>query len=231
MLDTAAVQAITLDLDDTLWPVWPTIHRAEAALAQWLQGPAPGAAATLADSQQRARLRQQVLAERPDLQHDLSHQRLALIRLALQGSGEDVALALPAFEVFYEHRNRVDLYDDALPALQRLSARYPLAALSNGNADPARIGIGGYFVACVSARDAGVAKPHRRIFDQAAQRLGVPPAAVLHVGDDGALDVLGGLAAGMQTVWVNRERQDWAHAQDPHATVDGLLALCRLLQL
>ena len=32
-LDTARIRAITIDLDDTLWPVWPTIARAEAALA------------------------------------------------------------------------------------------------------------------------------------------------------------------------------------------------------
>ena len=39
--DVARIRAITLDLDDTLWPVWPTIERAEGALAGWLAGSLP----------------------------------------------------------------------------------------------------------------------------------------------------------------------------------------------
>ncbi|HNI85823.1 MAG TPA: type VI secretion system ImpA family N-terminal domain-containing protein, partial [Ottowia sp.] len=35
-LDLRRIRAITLDLDDTLWPVWPTIARAEDALRAWL---------------------------------------------------------------------------------------------------------------------------------------------------------------------------------------------------
>ena len=42
-LDLSRIRAITLDLDDTLWPVWPTIARAEAQLQSWLQQHAPAA--------------------------------------------------------------------------------------------------------------------------------------------------------------------------------------------
>ena len=37
MLDPSQIRAITLDLDDTLWPIWPTIHRAEEVLLLWLK--------------------------------------------------------------------------------------------------------------------------------------------------------------------------------------------------
>ena len=43
--DPDRVRAITLDLDDTLWPIWPTIARAEGALQQWLADNAPATAA------------------------------------------------------------------------------------------------------------------------------------------------------------------------------------------
>ena len=36
MLNLTKIKAITLDLDDTLWPIWPAIERAEAALSEWL---------------------------------------------------------------------------------------------------------------------------------------------------------------------------------------------------
>jgi hypothetical protein len=29
MVDISKIRAITLDLDDTLWPIWPVIARAE----------------------------------------------------------------------------------------------------------------------------------------------------------------------------------------------------------
>jgi putative hydrolase of the HAD superfamily len=41
--------------------------------------------------------------------------------------------------------------------------------------------------------------------------------------------VLGALDAGMQTVWVNRERQGWRHAAQPHVMVTDLTQLCALL--
>lgn len=41
MLNLQKISAITLDLDDTLWPIWPTIERAEQALQSYLLGHAP----------------------------------------------------------------------------------------------------------------------------------------------------------------------------------------------
>jgi FMN phosphatase YigB (HAD superfamily) len=44
-----------------------------------------------------------------------------------------------------------------------------------------------------------------------------------------ALDVVGALGAGMQTVWVNRSEHLWTQGQHPHATVADLAELCDLL--
>ncbi len=229
MLHTSKIRAITLDLDDTLWPIWPTIERAEHALNHWLGQYAPVSAAIVAYMPSRMALRENVVRERPELAHDMSALRLELIRLALRQSREDVSLAEPAFEVFLEHRMKVDMYEDALPALTYLASRFPLVAVSNGNADVHRIGIGSHFQASVSAHECGVAKPDPRIFHAAAVAAGCGPEDVLHVGDDGALDVLGALGAGMQTVWVNRGEHVWQHSQQPHATVTNLTQLCQLL--
>lgn len=229
MLDISKIRAITLDLDDTLWPIWPTIERAEKALAAWLGQQAPGAAAVFADPQARLEVRQHVVRTQPDISHDLSALRRESIRLALHRASEDTQLAERAFDVFFAERMRVDLFDDALPALAFLAARWPLVALSNGNADVARVGLGEFFVAGLSASVFGVGKPDPRIFHAAASSAGVACDQVLHIGDDAALDVLGGLGAGMQTVWLNRGEHVWTHDDHPHATVDTLSALCDLL--
>ena len=230
MLDISKIRAISLDLDDTLWPIWPTIERAEKALAEWLGQQAPGAAAVFADPQQRLQVREHVVRSQPAIGHDLSALRRESIRFALQRANEDTRLAEPAFEVFFAERMRVDLFDDARPALAFLAARFPVVALSNGNADVGRVGLGEFFVAGLSAREFGVGKPDPRIFHAAASSAGVAAHAVLHVGDDAALDVLGALGAGMQTVWVNRNQQLWTHDVHPHENVASLHALCVLLQ-
>ena len=231
MLDVSRIRAITLDLDDTLWPVWPTIERADRALRDWLRQQAPRAAALAADAATAAQARRAVLQAQPRIAHDLGAIRREVIRHLLRAAGDDPALAVPAFEVFYRERQRVTLFDDARPALDFLAARYPLVALSNGNADVAQVGLAPYFHAAVSAAAVGVAKPDARIFHTAAQAAGVPADAVLHIGDDAALDAAGALGAGMQAAWINRTGAAWPaeHEQAPHAAVIDLMSLCRML--
>ena len=228
MLDLSKIRAIGLDLDDTLWPIWPTIARAETQLQRWLEQHAPRTAATFSDPAHRLSLRDAVVRAQPSISHDMSALRREMIRSGLRHGGDDPDLAEPAFDVFFAQRMRVDLYADALPALQFLAARFPLVAISNGNADVARVGIGEHFHASLSAHLFGVGKPDVRIFHAAASAAGVPPEAVLHVGDDPRLDVLGALDAGMQTVWLNREGHAWEHDQRPHLSVASLDAVCGL---
>lgn len=229
MLDKSKIKAIGLDLDDTLWPIWPTIERAELQLQQWLAQRAPLTASVFSNPASRQELREHVVRSRPDIGHDMSALRLEIIRLGLERSGEDTDHATPAFEVFFEHRMRVDLFEDALPALKFLASRFPIVAISNGNADVERVGIGAHFKASLSAHLFGIAKPDVRIFQAAALAVGVRPDEVLHIGDDAELDVLGGLNAGMQTVWLNRSGQPWVHQPQPHLSVTDLRQLCDLL--
>ncbi|MFN3571074.1 MAG: HAD family hydrolase [Polaromonas sp.] len=230
MLDLTIIKAITLDLDDTLWPVWPAIERAEAALDAWLGRHAPMTAAMFANPTARHDIREQILRTRPELKHNLSAIRREAIRLALYRSKENPLLADDAFEVFFAARHEVTLFDDALLALEFLSSRYPVVALSNGNADVARVGLGKYFRAAISAQQFGVGKPDPRIFHAAAGAVDVPAHNVLHVGDDATLDVLGALNAGMQTAWVNRSDHLWTHDASPHEAVTSLTELCDLFR-
>jgi putative hydrolase of the HAD superfamily len=198
------LHAITLDLDDTLWPMAPTLRRAEASLHDWLRQHAPATVAAH-DKPAWLALRRAVVADRPDWAHDLSALRRETIRRALLAAGDDPALAEPAFEVFFAERQRVQLFADVLPALARLAARWPIVALSNGNADVHRVpGLGQHFHAALSARDLGLAKPAPAVFAAACQRAGAAAAHTLHIGDDPALDVDGALAAGLQAAWVRR---------------------------
>ena len=205
----AQVVAITLDLDDTLWPVRPTLVAAEKVLSAWLHAHAPATAQGMPPAAMLA-LRAEVAAEHPHWSHDLSAIRLETIRRALRRHGDDPALAELAFDIFFDARHAVTLYDDVQPGLERLAARYPLIAVSNGNAEVRRIGLERFFAGSVSARLHGAAKPDPSIFRAACALAQAAPHQVLHLGDDLDADVDGALAAGLQAGWIHRP--DGAHA-------------------
>ena len=229
-LDVKRISAISLDLDDTLWPVWPAIERAERVLHAWLVKEAPKTAELLVTPGILRELREATAKERSDLAHDMSALRRESIRTALRRAGEDPALADPAFDAFFAQRQRVELYDDALPALKWLSERYPLVAISNGNADIHLTGVGRWFRTAFNARAFGSGKPHAPIFRAAAASVGLLPRDVLHVGDDAALDVVGALNAGMQAAWLVRDERPWEHDSRPQLIVPNLHALCVALE-
>lgn len=202
--NASAIRALTLDLDDTLWPIEPAIARAEQVLHRYLGEHAPKAAAMFDIPALRA-MRDAVSRERPEIAHDFTAVRRESVRLALAQSGCDESLAEPAFEAFFAARHELEFYPEVLDALQRIARCYPLMALSNGNADIARTALGPLFCGAISAREFGIGKPDARIFHEACRRLGCEPHEVLHVGDDLALDVIGARDAGLQTFWLRRQ--------------------------
>lgn len=199
----APIRAITLDLDDTLWPIAPAIALAESALESFLARHAPRAAERW-PADERRQLRVQLDRERPHLAHDMSAQRRWMLERMLAEAGEDPSLAGPAYDAYFAARCRVEHYPDSLPALERLAARVPLAAVSNGNACLRTIGIDHLFAFQLGAGEHGAPKPDRGIFLAACERLGLPPGQVLHVGDDPLCDVAGARDAGLQACWINR---------------------------
>jgi 2-haloalkanoic acid dehalogenase type II len=215
-------RAITLDLDDTLWPIAPVIEQAETALHDWMLVHAPNAAARYPVAAMRA-LRDAVALANPHLAHDYTAQRKLSLAHAFTECGHDVELVEAAFAAFHAARNRVELYPDVDAALDRLAAHAPLAALTNGNADLAQIGLHHRFVFALCAREHGSAKPEADIFHAACARLGVAPHEVLHVGDDSELDIVGAARAGLRTCWINRRGEDWTHCDvRPDLIVDHL---------
>jgi FMN hydrolase / 5-amino-6-(5-phospho-D-ribitylamino)uracil phosphatase len=192
---------LSLDLDDTLWPVGPVIAAAESTLLAWLRARYPRTVSGHDIESMRA-LRAAVAERFPQHAHDLTFLRHRALKDLFGAAGHAEDLADEALEVFLAERNRVNLYEDVRPALLRLSARYRLFALSNGNAELARCGIADLFAGHVTARGAGVAKPDARIFAHLAGLAGVEPRHVLHIGDDPLADVAGATQAGMQAVWM-----------------------------
>ena len=223
-----AIRLITIDLDDTLWPCMPTIMQAEQASYDWLQQRVPKITEHYSMEQLRDR-RRDLMQRRPELRNDMSEARRAHFRELADEFDYPYDWVEAGFQVFLTARQRVQLYDDSLPVLQQLASRYTLVALTNGNADIQRTGLGEVFHGQLSAADVQAAKPDPAMFLAAMAQIGVNPEQTLHVGDHPVHDICGARLAGIRSVWVNRLGAVWS-VDDYHADYE-VSDLNELLQL
>jgi putative hydrolase of the HAD superfamily len=228
---TAGIEAITLDLDDTLWPVAPTIAGAEQDLFDWLCAHAPKTADLTRQSEVKSAIRQEVIAKHPTRSHDLGFLRREMIRESLRLAGDDPLFADLAYRVFDAARQRVTLFQGVQDALARLALKYRLVAISNGTADVFVTPAGPYFDAAFSAHEVGIAKPDAKIYHAATTYLGLRPEQVLHIGDDAVADAWGAKKAGLQTAWINPEGHLWVHESPQPWTVRDLAEVAQYLQV
>ena len=122
--------------------------------------------------------------------------------------GEAPVLARRVYEEF-GRPDRWALYDDVVPALDRLRARgVVIGIISNWDTRLAGVlsglGVGGYFADVISSAAVGLRKPDPRIFELACARIGTDPECAAHVGDHHYADFYGARSAGMKAVLIDR---------------------------
>lgn len=212
------LKLITFDLDNTLWPVTEVIEAAERELAKFLMDEFAHAGPHLAPEQLRA-IREELLTEQPELAVNLTELRKQGLVRAFQRAGmrstEARAAAEASFEVFAEHRNRVPLFEGVAAALRELSGRFMLGALTNGNADIVRAGLGDFFEFQYTAEAVGSRKPAPDLFERALRHAGVTAKEALHVGDHPSEDVRAAESYGWRAIWANPLGVDWPEEEPP----------------
>jgi 2-haloalkanoic acid dehalogenase type II len=226
-----SIRAVTLDLDDTLWACEPTLLRAERLTLEWLTERVPEVIAPWSIERLRER-RLAIHAARPELKHDFVTIRRLALQEVFREAGADDAQSAEIIEgslnVYMTWRNRVELYPEVRACLERLSAQYRIASLSNGNACLVQIGLDHLFHTMIAAHTHGASKPDPALFHIACRELGCEPEEVVHLGDDIELDVRGARAAGLHAVWMNRGSHSWP-GEDVADTVADLEAFERWL--
>jgi putative hydrolase of the HAD superfamily len=125
----------------------------------------------------------------------------------------DRGAELLARSFVHERESRVQAFEGARSALQALSTRFHLALVSNGPADLQRAKLAAsdlsqFFDRVIISGEVGVAKPRPGIFTVALESLGCPPQAAIMVGDDWRNDVEGARRAGVDAIFIARERVD-----------------------
>ena len=224
------IQLLSFDLDDTLWPCYPTIYSAENKLYEFLQNHAPKITQRLSIDQLREK-RMLFLEQRPDLKHDLTALRLESLKALATEFEIDDAWVSDAFQVYYDARQKVTLYDDVAVTLDQLNNHYRLVAVSNGNACIKETGVSHWFEFSVSAADVGFMKPHPAMFEALLQQSNCSADEVVHIGDDAHHDIYGAKQLGIRTVWLNRDGKRWQHQDcEPDFQIRSLVELPELLQ-
>ncbi|OEF26136.1 5-amino-6-(5-phospho-D-ribitylamino)uracil phosphatase YigB [Vibrio rumoiensis] len=199
------IKAMTFDLDDTLYDNHPVIVGLEQKTTQWMHTHHP-ISQQMSPSQWRA-LKLQLAKQTPFLQSDVSEWRFQQIRQGLIHLGYDdpnaSQAAKDAMDQVLIWRHQIDVPDLIHQVMSKLKAHMPLIAITNGNVNPDKIGLGDYFDLVLNAGPDGWAKPHGEMFETALAHLGLPAKQVLHVGDNLISDVAGAKYAGMSACWIN----------------------------
>lgn len=228
------LRVVTLDLDNTLWDVDRTIIRAESRMKEWLREHAPD----VFDAYQPELLEQirgGIMRDPEAKRHDLTYLRIRVLtelaRHAGYASSQAEQVAQQAFAEFFIGRNQVEFFPGALEMLQKVSAHYPVYALTNGNADVERTGISRYLKGAYSSADVGASKPDAEMFTRPLAAIGLAPEQAVHVGDHLIDDVQGANDAGLASIWVNLKAHNLTEMDpQPHAQVSDLLAVFEAIQ-
>ncbi|HEY5811432.1 MAG TPA: HAD-IA family hydrolase, partial [Terrimicrobiaceae bacterium] len=124
---------------------------------------------------------------------------------------------------------------NALEILTRLSGKYALGLLTNGAPDLQRekivaSGLENLFNEVVISGVYGIGKPRPEIFLHLTDRLGVPPAEAIMVGNSLERDVHGAQNAGIRSVWFKVPGSEEHAPVKPNFTITALAELPELLE-
>jgi putative hydrolase of the HAD superfamily len=122
----------------------------------------------------------------------------------------DEGIVASARQIFMRHYHASHrLFEDVASTLDGLSKHVALGIVSNAGNETRvntieRLRIADMCKTVVVSAEVGIAKPDPRIFEIVLTELDLPAQDVWHVGDNPHIDAAGANAAGLTSVWLNR---------------------------
>ncbi|MFG6176153.1 HAD family hydrolase [Halomonas sp. THAF12] len=211
------LQALTFDLDDTLWDNHGVMALTEEGhydwlderIAEWLAARDESELGRFAERLpiEAYQRRRRELAERHPLRRgDFTWIREQALYALLEEFGLPRAAswlwALAAMERFHALRLRVSPYPEVEPMLAELGRHYRLASITNGNLAFHRLPLSRHFEVSIAAGEMHAPKPDPRSFLMALAKLGATPERAMHIGDSWQEDILPAVRLGMQAAWI-----------------------------
>jgi len=200
MKSPAPIQAVSFDVGGTLIEPWPSVGHIYAEVA------AKHGFSEIAPEMLNAGFKRAWKACK-----NFDHTRAgweAIVQQTFAG----LMPSVPFFPELYERFTEASawrIFEDVVPTLEMLaSEQVRLIVISNWDERLRkllqRLRLQSYFETLVISCEVGFPKPSPVIFEHAAAKLGLPPKAILHVGDSAEMDLHGACAAGFQAVHLRR---------------------------
>jgi len=241
-LDPARLEALCLDLDDTILDSEGSVRAAWELVADQLVARHP----ELTRAQALAAIEAATQwFWNDDARHrrgrlDLGWAREQVVGHALErlGRPRDAAFVAEVGRAYTALREReLWLFEGALEVLGRLRTRFPrMALVTNGaaatqRAKIERFALTRFFDHLQVEGEFGAGKPDAAVYEHVLARLGVTPATALMAGDNYECDVLGPLQVGMHAAWIEPSGRATPPAKAPraHWTLPSLTELARRL--
>ena len=208
---------ITFDLDDTFWDIAPVIIKAEKDTRAWLQK-------TVGEIEWGSMsdfmgIREDLIKVMPSLEWDIGLLRKEIYKQKLKNivpnESERNELINTAYSMFLEKRHEVIFYDGVCDTIEKLSKKYHLGILTNGNADIFKYDIGKFFDFSISSFDVQDNKPNKPHFESAKNKYeNISYEEIIHIGDHQINDVYGAYQLGMKAIWFNNMNNEWDQSFD-----------------
>jgi putative hydrolase of the HAD superfamily len=208
---------ITFDLDDTFWNIAPVIIKAEKDTRAWLRK-------TVGEIEWGSMsdfmgIREDLIKVMPSLEWDIGLLRKEIYKQKLKNivpnESERNELINTAYSMFLEKRHEVIFYDGVYDAIEKLSKKYYLGILTNGNADIFKYDIGRFFDFSISSFDVQDNKPNKPHFESAKNKYeNISYEEIIHIGDHQINDVYGAYQLGMKAIWFNNMNNEWDQSFD-----------------
>lgn len=189
------IRVIGFDLDDTLWDNRPVIQKAVDEKFLFLDKVLPNHSLNEIEAVYTYEVERRVTDD-PMRYQDMTLLRQEALASLCQHFDLSDSVAEQAWDVFYRLRQNFILYQDAKPLLKKLSERFILMVISNGNARLDHTSIAGYFDEHWQAGKNGRAKPSPEMLHKAMQHYDCRPEEYLYVGDNMNIDMRAVIDAG-----------------------------------
>ncbi|MFT6529320.1 MAG: putative hydrolase of the HAD superfamily [Psychrosphaera sp.] len=226
------IKALSFDLDDTLYYNGDVIRNAIQVQFDTICQLIPSAKTKGPEFWEA--LKWQVAKSKPEVCHDVNLWRHHVLDLGLASFGIEQPLkkqmSKQIYNAFYDARSDFTVPQQTFDVLGKLSEKYPLVAVTNGNADYQRIGLAPYFVGYYRAGENGTRmKPYPDMLKDASKDLNIPCENILHLGDSAPSDIQAALNANCPSLWFNPDNNTYPTgftlANGEYSDLDDLLHL------
>ncbi|SFD45373.1 HAD-IA family hydrolase [Pseudoalteromonas denitrificans] len=228
------IKILSFDLDDTLYDNKPIIKSAIAAQFDYIkkikiwgnkwveQGP---------DFWHKCRTT--VQKEVPGIEQNVTLLRQTALKYGFKYIGlneQDSQMhAHKAYKAFIDTRSQIIVKPEVLTLLKKLSKKYTLIAITNGNVDISQFSLKNSFEFLLMAGFDGPQKPAPNMFELAANKLNVSLSNILHIGDNLDSDIQGANNIGCMSCWLNEEPIKTQYKGLADIEISNILQLEKLL--